>query len=295
MGRLESMRTLIGCQSLAGSLFAVLAIGYFHAGLTLLAWIYLCGSLLLLLLFIPTQQLPSHRRRWLLASTFLLYTLIAILLLASPEYLTSLNTLSLYLAFPVLVFSLLPFRAALLLVLGFALISNLLGMLFLEGTLRASFLTAFWLITLLTTVHSFTHQQRQQDLKAYLSKDPNTGLFNQQLLFTDLHKEVERARRERTQLALLRLEGGQLTQADTLARLQALEQAFAPYERLYQGSDHHLVVLLPLGQATQLDERLEQLADHLSSWRISALVCDLQLSAQGLLQALETQAGDQAT
>ncbi|MDR9468430.1 hypothetical protein [Marinospirillum sp.] len=290
MGLLESIRTLTWCQLLAGSFFALFSAWYFYTGDQLLALVYLSGCLVLLVHLLPDPLLSSDKRQTLTLLAFFLYTLVTLVLLITPEHYLSLTQLSLHLAFPYLAFSLLPFRPALLLVLGFALLANLLAMLHLEGSLRVTFLAALWLVTLMTSVYSFTHQLRQQNLKNRLNRDLHSGLFNRRQLHDDLVKEQQRAQREGTALGLLQLEQ-EAGQPWTTKQLTELSQCFAPFERIYSLSTQALIVLLPLGDKSQLQVRQEQVGTELPWARIHACNCAPDAQPTSLLAAV--QAGNQ--
>jgi len=262
MGLTESIRTLTGCHLLAGCLFALSAGWYLYSADYLLGWVYLSGCLALLVHQLPARFLSTSRRETLTLLAFYTYTLVMLLLLITPEHYLSLNHLSLHLVFPYLAFSLLTFRRALILVMSFALLANLLAMLHLDGELRGIFISALWLVTLMTSIYSFTHQIRQQNLQNRLNRDPTTGFFNLTQLHKDLTQEQQRALREGTQLSLLRLEP-KSGLAWSQKQLDELCRCFAPFERLYKHSNQTLVALLPLAAEEQLTPRLQQLRSHL--------------------------------
>lgn len=286
MGLVESIRTLTWCQLLAGSLFALFSAWYFYSGDQLLALVYLSGCLLLLVHLLPAPLLSRHKHQLFTLLAFCLYTLVTLALLLTPEHYLSLTHLSLHLAFPYLAFSLLPFRPALLLVLGFALLANLLAMLHLEGSLRVTFLAALWLVTLMTSIYSFTHLLRQQDLQNLLSRDLNSGLFNRKQLYCDLVKEQQRAAREGTALGLLQLEQ-ETEQTWTQKQLSELSHCFAPFERIYSFSSPLLIVLLPLGEKNQLQERCDQVEAELPWLHIQSCNCPLDVQPASLLKAVQ--------
>lgn len=269
MGLTESIRTLTGCHLLAGLIFALSAGWYFYSADALLGWVYLSGSLALLIHRLPASLVTPSRRSLLALLAFLAYTLVMLVLLMSPQHYLSLNHLSLHLVFPYLAFSLLSFRPALLLVMSFALLANLLAMLHLEGELRGIFIAALWLVTLMTSVYSFAQAQRQQSLKKRLNRDPVTGFLNQAQLNKDLPKEQQRAARENTELRLLQL-SPKSGQNWTSQQLDEVRASFAPFERLYKASSQTLLVLLPLASETQLAPRLAELHQRLLDWEIKS-------------------------
>lgn len=267
MGLVESIRTLTWCQVLASSLFVLSSAWYFYSGEQLLALVYLAGGLVLLVHRLPTSLLAELQRKTLTFFAFCVYTLASLVLLITPEHYLSLNHLSLHLVFPYLAFILLPFRTALMLVLGFALLANLLAMLHLDGSLRVTFLAALWLVTLMTSIYSFTHQLRQQKLQNLLSRDLNSGFFNRKQLYSDLSKEQQRALREGTALGILKLQP-KPGQSWSKKHLSELSQYFAPFERIYNFSGQVLIVLLPLGEESQLQDRQQQLENDLPDVQI---------------------------
>ncbi|WP_114418484.1 GGDEF domain-containing protein [Marinospirillum perlucidum] len=259
---------------MAGCFFALLAGWCVYADKHTLSLIYLSGTLLFLVASLPTSLIkPAHRYR-LTLWVFCVYTLVSLALLLTPEHYTSLTFLSLHLAFPFIAFGLLTFHTALFFVLGFALLANLLVMLHLEGSLRLTFLAAIWLMTLLTSIHSFTHHLRQQNLKELLSRDPVTGLFNRKQLINDVKKEQQRAQREATSLGLLKLTTPN-NEPWTNKQIQDVSQAFAPFERLYYFSSQRLAVLLPLATDTQLDKRTQELIEVCPDIRVDGSLCAL--------------------
>jgi len=285
MGLVESIRTLTWCQLLAGSFFALSSAWYFYSGEQLLALVYLSGGLVLLIHRLPTSLLAELQRKTLTFLAFCLYSLVSLALLITPEHYLSLNHLSLHLVFPYLAFSLLPFRSALMLVLGFALLANLLAMLHLDGSLRVTFLAALWLVTLMTSIYSFTHQLRQQNLQGLLSRDLNSGFFNRKQLYSDLTKEQQRALREGTALGILKLQP-KSGQSWTKKHLGELSQSFAPFERIYSFSAQVLIVLLPLGKESQLYARQQQLEKDLPEVQIESTPCATEVQPANLLDAI---------
>jgi hypothetical protein len=170
-------------------------------------------------------------------------------------------------------------------VLVFAVSANLLLMLQLEGTLRAAYLIGFWVTVLLSSLYSFAHQLRQQKLQQQLNRDPETRLLNRNQLFKDLHKELERAQREDTQLGLLimqRLDQG----AFDASTAQAITGLLASFEKLYTASSHQLCVLLPMGSAEQLPERCNRLQEQLPQLQLRGHHCPLTATAEALLQQI---------
>lgn len=287
MGLLESIRTLTWCQLLASSLFALLSAWHLYSGNSLLGLAYLSGLLFLSIHLIIKNQLTPKRRFEFSLATFSLYCLVSLTLLFLPEHYQSLTALSLHLAFPFLAFSLLPFRPALLFVLGFTLVANLLAMLHLDGSLRVTFIISLWLATLLTSVYSFTHELRQQSLQRLLSRDPSTGLFNRKQLHQDLEKEQQRALREGTALAIFELDAPHSHNWNR-KQLEELTNRFAAYERIYQFTAHKLLVLAPIKDEEQLQERHQQLQAKLNQLQLRAYLCPLDGLPARILHSLQS-------
>ncbi|SFC03040.1 hypothetical protein SAMN05660443_1221 [Marinospirillum celere] len=287
MGLLESIRTLTWCQLLASGLFALLSAWYFYSGNQLLALAYLTGLLFISIHLFTKTQLAAKRQTYLGLLAFSAYCLVSLTLLLLPEHYQSLTALSLHLAFPFLAFSLLPFRPALLFVLGFTLVANLLAMIHLDGSFRFTFLTALWLVTLMTSVYSFTHELRQQNLYQLLSRNPETGLFNRKQLAQDLEKEQQRALREGTALAIFELES-QESPVWSKKQLQDLLSVFAAYERIYHFSSKKLLILAPIKEQEQLQERSRQLEIDLDDLKLHSYLCPLDALPARILHSLQS-------
>ena len=284
MGLLESKRILNCCSFLAAAGFALLSAWYFQANNPLLAALYAVGLLLFLVRSLSPNLIRASLQQQFLLVLMLIYTSLSIILLATPTTYLSLIQLSLHFAYPLIAFGLLGFRLAIIFVVGFALAFNLLIMLQLEGTLRAAVLTAFWLITLLSSINSFAHLQRQLKLKHFLSKDPTTGLLNQQQLEIDLNKEIERAKRELTALALVKVRLSDPTNQQSNPLVKKLQASLAAYERLYYTDDQQLIILLPLGEEQQLTTRLERLRSKNPELPLAACCSTLESNEKSLAQ-----------
>lgn len=271
MGLFESIRTLTWCQLLACSLFTLLAGWHFFQGDYLPALMYFSGSLITALMFFTEQNSTNKNFKILSRVFFSAYTLISLLLLLLTNQQNSLLHLSAQLAYPLLAFSLLSFRTALFYVLIFSVIANLLLMLQLEGTFRAAYLVTFWLVILLSSLHSFAHYIRQEKLQKQLNRDQNTQFLNKRQLLVDLHKEQERAQRETTYLGVVYLENDQDFDKRTAAETA---KHFAAYESLYSVATDQLVALIPLASPKDLKVREKQLLKQLPELKIS-----LQLSS----------------
>lgn len=284
MGPFESMRTLTWCQLLACGLFLLLSGWHYSIGYNLMACLYLSGGLVTATFLIPGNKLAKNHHLILSSFLFSIYTLCSLALLLQPQYLNSLTHLSIHLIYPLLAFALLPFRVGLLFVLVFALFTNLVLMLQLEGTLRAAFLIGFWLVILLTTLYSFTHQSWQQKLQDQLNRDPVTQLFNRQQLFADIHKELERAQRENTLLGLISFNLQPPARFD-LQTTTELSQLFAPFEELYSAGERQVCALLPLSHADKLAQRVQVIQQQRAQFDISAHLCKNDVDAIAFINA----------
>lgn len=285
MGLFESIRTLTWCQLLASSVFLLLASWHFHDESYLTASLYLAGALLVALFILPRQLLAKHIHLRVTLVIFIFYTLLSLLLLLQPEHLRSQIYLSLHLLYPFLAFALLPFRVGLGFVVAYAASANLLLMLQLEGAFRAAFLSAFWLVILLTSIYSFTHYLRQQKIQLQLNRDPQTQLLNRQQLLTDLHKELERAQREQTLLGLICLcqPKGEIFDLNSSHQVAA---EFAAFEGLYLAKEHQICALLPLNSTEQLNNRITQLQTTFPHLKICGHRCLEERSTEENLKCL---------
>lgn len=265
MGLFESIRTLKWCQLLAGSLFALLFGWHAFQGDHLTALVYLCGLLVTGLLLITEKNLSKSSHSLLSRSLFIAYTFISLLLILFTEEQNTYLNLSLHLIYPLLAFSLLHFKTALIFVLLFSVSANLLLMLQLEGTFRAAYLTTFWLVTLLTSLHSFAHFTRQTALHKRLNRDPSTELLNKSQFLVDLPKEQERAEREATFLAVICL----TDEKDfDLRTANEIADHFASYETLYSVTSQQLIALVPLANPKELKLREQKLKMQLPKLQV---------------------------
>lgn len=267
MGLFRFEHILKGCQFLACSIFMLLAVWYFWQGDYLAAAMYASGALATGLLLWALQNPVNNHLSVLCAVLFFLYTLVALVLLVFTWQQSTLLHLSVYLAYPLLAFSLLPFRPALLFVLSFALFTNQVLMLQLDGLLRAAYLIAFWITLLLTSLHAFAQFKRREDLRRQLHRDPATQLFNQHQLNLDLHKEQQRAQRESTYLGLIYIQASK--PFNLVAATEVVEQ-LAAYEGLYSVAPDLLVALLPLAHPDLLHKRKEELRHNLPELNFTA-------------------------
>lgn len=297
MGLIESTRILRWCQLFACTLFAMLFGWYSFQGEFLIALVYFSGFFVIGLLRFSDQNCSKKswpknnwstknrpKNSYLILSTavFSIYTLasLAIILLVGQQG-YSLH-LSLLLAYPLLALSLLPFRLALFFILFFSVVANLLLMLQLEGAFRAAYLTAFWLVTLLTLLHNFAHSARQEALKQQLNRDIKTQLLNQDQLIFDLKKEQARAQREATFLGVIFIvnkSGFDLPSANEVASY------FSAYEELYSLTANQLVALIPLAASSGLKNREAKLAIQFPNLSVSSQLSTEEQLITDYLQA----------
>jgi len=282
MGLLESTRLFIWCQILACSFFILLFGWHIHQGDHLTALVYFGGSVVITLSFFITHKPVKNRLQFLSHFVFAGYTLVSLLLLLVFPQKNSYLHLSLYLAYPLLAFYLLPFKVALLFVMGFSLSANLLLMLQLEGTLRAVYALTFWLVILLTSLNRFAYFTRQELLKKQLNRDPKTQLMNQQQFLIDLKKEQERAQREATFLGVISLIS---KDSFNLNSVKALTSHFAPYESMYSVAANKLVVLVPLANPKDLQARQKKLAHHLPHLTLNSQLAGVEKHPVNYLKA----------
>lgn len=288
MGLLESMRVLTWCQFLACTLFLLLFSWHLPQGNYLIALLYLNGAFITVLLLSNEQAQSQQHRTILLSAAFTVYTFLSLLLLLTTKLQTSHLLLSLHLAYPLLAFSLLPFRVALLFILIFSVLANFLLMLQLEGIFRAAYVIAFWLVILLTSLQSFAQHSQQAKLQNQLNRDPQTQLLNKQQLRLDLHKEQERSQREATHLGIIYLTSEKEFNRHTAKEIAAL---FLIYEGLYSITTHQLAALLPLASSKELKVREKALAQALPHLKLtSQLSTPKNLATDQLLTHL-SQAG----
>lgn len=287
MGLIESIRMLTWCQFLACNVFLLLFGWHSIQADYLAASVYLSGSLVTALLLLSEQSWSKTYYLILRRSIFSVYTLLSLLLLLFAHLQTSQLHLSVHLVYPLLAFSLLPFRIALFFVLVFSVLANLLLMLQLDGAFRAAYITTFWLVTLLTSLHSFTQHLRQEKLQKQLNRDARTQLFNLQQLKLDLPKEQARAEREATDLGVIYLIDDKSFDQNNATKIAS---HFAPYEGLYLVASNQIIALIPLAEAADLKLREALLLKQLPTLNISAQVSSLEEPTLGHLESCSKQA-----
>ncbi|WP_028299803.1 GGDEF domain-containing protein [Oceanospirillum beijerinckii] len=146
---------------------------------------------------------------------------------------------------PLYLFSLLSFKPALLLTLTYAIVFNLSSTVQLEGVERLQVLYLFWSATTIACIFIFTSRERQQHLRALVSIDSESGAYNYQQLQEDLPRELARADRENTSLAVLCFQRRNDQSRTTLKDLSDhILPQLRPFDRLYRHKDY-LVALLP--------------------------------------------------
>lgn len=148
---------------------------------------------------------------------------------------------------PLYLFSLLPFRTALSLTLGYALIFNLSTTVQLGGIERLQVLYLFWSATSIACIFIFTNREKQLHLQQIVSLDAESSAYNTQQLMDDLPRELARADRENTSLALLCFKGRDEHPELTLRKTsEVINEALRPFDRLYRVDDY-LIALTPSG------------------------------------------------
>lgn len=148
---------------------------------------------------------------------------------------------------PLYLFSLLPFRTALSLTLGYALFFNLSTTVQLEGIERLQVLYLFWSATSIACILIFTNREKQLRLQQVVSLDAESTAYNTQQLMDDLPRELARADRENTSLALLCFKGRTEHSELTLRKTSdVISEDLRPFDRLYRVDDY-LVALTPSG------------------------------------------------
>ncbi len=160
-------------------------------------------------------------------------------------------------------------------------------MLQLDGAFRAAYITTFWLVTLLTSLHSFTQHLRQEKLQKQLNRDARTQLFNLQQLKLDLPKEQARAEREATDLGVIYLIDDKSFDQNNATKIAS---HFAPYEGLYLVASNQIIALIPLAEAADLKLREALLLKQLPTLNISAQVSSLEEPTLGHLESCSKQA-----
>lgn len=265
MGLFESIRTLTWCQLLACGLFALLFSWYSFQGNFIIALVYFSGFLVMGLLLLSDQNWSKKSYLVFSQVIFMVYTLASLsLILLAEKPIASLH-LSLFLAYPLLALSLLPFRIALFFILLFSVAVNFLLMLQLDGLFRAAYLTTFWLVTLLTLLHYFSYIAYAEGLTKQLNRDVKTQLLNKNQLIINLYKEQQRALRESTSLGIIFIVN---TSAFDLYSTKKIMCYFSPYEGLYSLSSNQLVALIPLSDTTELKDREAALVKQLPNLNI---------------------------
>ena len=252
MGLSESMRALTACQLLACGFFALLFGWYSFQGGLLRALFYFSGFLVTSLLLLSDQGGSKNVRFFLSRIFFTCYTLASLVFIYFTDQQNSFLHLSLFLAYPLLALSLLPFRVALVFVLFFSATVNWLLMLQLSGVFRAVYLTTFWLVTLLIILNHLAYFNYCEALKKQLNRDLKTQLLNSQQFLFDLNKEQERARREAVYLGIIYIKS---KESFTLKNSNLMAAQFMPYEGVYYLSDDCLAALLPLATIKALKAR----------------------------------------
>lgn len=148
---------------------------------------------------------------------------------------------------PLYLFSLLPFRSALSLTLGYAMIFNLSATVQLSGIERLQVLYLFWSATSVACIFIFVNREKQQNLQLLVSLDAESSAYNTQQLLDDLPRELARADRENTSLALLCFKGRQeFPELSIRKSAQLLHETLRPFDRLYRVNDY-LIALTPSG------------------------------------------------
>ena len=148
---------------------------------------------------------------------------------------------------PLYLFSLLPFKTALTLTLGYALVFNLSTTVQLAGIERLQVLYLFWTATSIACIFIFTNREKQQHLQQLVSLDAESTAYNSQQLREDLPRELARADRENTSLALLCFKGrAEYPELNLRAITEVIGEALRPFDRIYRVDDH-LIALMPSG------------------------------------------------
>ncbi len=288
MGLIESIRMLTWCQFLACNVFLLLFGWHITQGDYLTALLYLSGSFITILLLFNEQSQSKKYQTILRRGAFTVYTFLSLLLLLTTQLQTSYLLLSLHLAYPLLAFSLLPFRTALFFIIIFSVLANFLLMLQLEGVFRAAYVITFWLAILITSLQSFAQYSRQEKLQKQLNRDPKTQLLNRHQLMLDLHKEQERSQREATHLGII-----YLTNEKKFDQHSAKEivQLFLLYEGLYSITAHQLIALIPLASPSELKVREKALIQQLPYLNLHSQISTPKISLVDHLQAHIGQTG----
>ncbi|NLW03912.1 MAG: hypothetical protein GX029_01585 [Pseudomonadaceae bacterium] len=243
-------------------MFALLFSWYSFQGDFLIALVYFSGFLVTSLLFASDQNWSKKIYSISSQVVFTVYTLASLLLILLIDQQDFSLHLSLLLVYPLLALSLLPFIRAVFFIVVFSVAVNLLLMLQLEGAFRAIYLTTFWLVTLLTTLHRLAHINYREKLKKQLNHDVKTQLLNKNQFLFDLHKEQERAQREAISLGIIYIVNEKNFDLRTAKEVASY---FAAYEGIYSLEKNKLVALLPLAKVKELKEKEDQLAKALPS------------------------------
>ncbi|WP_028304932.1 hypothetical protein [Oceanospirillum maris] len=147
---------------------------------------------------------------------------------------------------PLYLFSLLPFKAALILTLGYALIFNLSTTVQLGGIERLQVLYLFWSATSIACIFIFINREKQRHLQQLVSLDADCAAYNRQQFQDDLPRELARADRENTSLALLCIKHRNQDEHSLRIASEAFNERLRPFDRLYRVDDH-LIALMPTG------------------------------------------------
>lgn len=282
MGLFESIRTLIWCQLFVCALFAFLFSWHSFQGEFLIALMFFSGFLVTSLLLLSNQNWPKKSYLIFSQVIFMVYTFASLLfLLLADQPIASLH-LSIFLAYPFLALSLLPFKLALFFILFFSVLVNFLLMVQLEGVFRAAYLTVFWLVNLLTLLYHFSYNAYFEGLKKQLNRDVKTQLLDKSQLLIDLYKEQQRALRESTYLGVIFI----TNEIDfDLCSVNDVVNCFLPYEGIYSLSPNQLVVLMPLSDNAELKVRESMLVKQLPNLNFNSQSSADQQSLADYLKA----------
>ena len=147
---------------------------------------------------------------------------------------------------PLYLFSLLPFKSALSLTLGYALVFNLSTTVQLAGIERLQILYLFWSATSIACIFIFTNREKQEHLQQLVSLDAESAAYNTRQFCDDLPRELARADRENTSLALLCFKGRKESDLSLHKTSELVNEKLRPFDRLYRVDDH-LIALMPTG------------------------------------------------
>jgi len=185
---------------------------------------------------------------------------------------------------PLYLFSLLPFKAALVLTLGYALVFNLSTTVQLDGIERLQVLYLFWSATSIACIFIFTNREKQQHLQKLVSLDADCAAYNRQQFQDDLPRELARADRENTSLALLCIKHRNQDEYALRNASEAFNERLRPFDRLYRVDDH-LIALMPTGSfRDSLSICYQHYNDFHSDMHLAAVVPGEHETEQELLQ-----------